>query len=117
MRFHGRRHTHVHDHDPRPNMFGQHVDRRAAAQKIQYHLRGHLLWEGTDPLFHHTMISGHDGHNFMLDARTSLTRNPGQLDGQALQAPQAALRFGEHILPGAGSGHGSLVEGLDARDQ
>jgi hypothetical protein len=63
------------------------------------------------------MVACHYRDDFMVNARLRLAHHPGQEDRQALQSSQAALRFGQIFLAGAGPFHGVAVERLDLRDQ
>ena len=52
-----RGHPEVRDHDARGRVAGEHVDRRAAAEEVLHHLRGHDLRIGAHALRDHAVIA------------------------------------------------------------
>ena len=103
-------HAHVHDHDPRPHVPGQDVDRRAAVEKIEHHLGRDLLGIGADSLGDHAVVPGHGDDNLVPDLGQRLAQDAGQLNREALQPAQAAPWLGQAVLTGTGGHHSGFIQ-------
>ena len=100
-----RGYTGIDDHEihARPPRHG--VDSRTARKEVQHHLGRDFLRIASDSLRDHAVVgSGHNDH--LAPRRWPFgPEYPRQLDGQLLQAAQAAWRLGQTTLPKLGCPH------------
>ena len=95
-----------------PACAGQHVDRRAAAQEVLDHLRGHRLRIGAHALGDDAVVGGQREDHGRGHARGPAGEGD-QPDGQLFEAAQAAGRLGQRVQVTPGLGGGGLVGAAD----
>jgi len=109
--------THIHDNHPAPNVPGEDVDGRPAAQEIGYHLGGDFLGIGADAFSHNTVVAGHNEDDFVLDLGLWIAGDACQLNGQRLDSSQTTLRLGQYILASLCCRHSGFVQWANPRNQ
>ena len=82
------RHTGVHDPHARVRMVGEHVDRRAAAEEVHDHLRGHRLRVRRDTLCDHAVIPGRDDDESRVEPGAFLPADRRDARREVLEAAE-----------------------------
>ena len=103
------------DHgDARPDLPREGVHHRSARQEVRHHLRGDLLRPGRHPLGVHAVVAreDRDGRGFRQRRRTR-AGDPGEGDGEVLDAAERAARLGHAVEPVAGGRAGLGADGAD----
>ena len=99
--------------DARVSMPREHVDRRAAAQEVEHHLRCDLAWIRADTFRGDAVVGREREDDGVLERWVEAAGHPGEADRQFLQHPKAACGFGQLRLTRHSLAHRLLIEGRD----
>ena len=105
--------THIADGDPGSKVLTQHGGAGFGPGQVNGLHQRHGLGGTGYPLLYHTVVGGEDQQMGLIHGVLDFSCDPGQLNGQVLQPPQASGGLGQGILPPAGSLHGGLIQRLD----
>ena len=98
-----------------PDGLREDVDGRSAADEVGEHLGGHVRWVGRDAPPRDAVVSRRHDDRAARHRRERLPGDAGQVDGELLEAAEAARRLREPVEVVASAGHGGLVQPAERR--
>ena len=110
-------HSHVDDRERRTDGLREDVDGRSAADEVGEHLGGHVRWVGRDAPPCDAVVTRRHDDRAARHRRKRLTGDARQVDGELLEAAEAARRLREPVEVVASAGHGGLVQPTEPGDR
>ncbi len=98
--------------DPR----GKHVDRRTTVEEVRDHLRRHVGGIRRHALAHDAVVGRCDDDRTATVGPSQIAGDPGELDRQRLETPEAARWLGQGVEPRRRRDHGGRVEPTERDD-